>query len=73
MVHAQHMEITPGVDTVAHGNFADVESAMVTIGARPYGPGHWQEIVDDEAGLRYVRAEGRLPWNRYTLPRAHQG
>ena len=70
MVHAHHMEIGPGVDTVAHGNFTDVESALAAFAQRPYGPGHWQEIVDEEAGVRYVRAEGRLPWNSYRLPRS---
>jgi hypothetical protein len=67
------MEIKPGVDTAAHGNFVDVESAMAAFAERPYGPGHWQEIVDEEAGIRYVRAEGRREWNRYPLPGVHQG
>ena len=71
MVHAQHIKIHPGSDTVAHGNFADVESAMAAFAERPYGPGHWQEILDEEPRIRYLRAEGRLRWDSHPLPGAN--
>lgn len=71
MVHVQHLQIGPGIDTVAHGNFRTVAEAVAATEARSYGPGHWQEITDPETGVRLVRADGRSKWDSYPLPSPH--
>ncbi len=62
MVHVQHMQLDDTHDTVAHGNFPTMESALAAIAERTYGPGHWQEIVDEEMQVRFVRADGSPDW-----------
>jgi hypothetical protein len=65
MIHVQHMEVGPGVDTVANGHFSTFADGFVAIDGRPYGEGHRQDISDTETGDRFVRANGFRDWQHF--------
>jgi hypothetical protein len=54
-IHAQLLGYGRGAH---HREYNTVEEAKSALAALPYGKGNYQELIDTESGVRWVRADG---------------